>query len=127
VNGVSFVLSRYSFGGKKKKGKVAQVFREFFFIELKGQANLSEIEALSKRQVNLERRGHCRLTPTHTFNPNPSRPLSSSTNPIYPQTNQHTLGVPSVWTKQRLGLGVFRSKLNALFDTLPVHNKAVGF
>jgi hypothetical protein len=42
---------------------------------------------------------------------------------LYPQTNQHTLGVPSVWTKQRLGLGVFRSKLNALFDTLPVHNK----
>ena len=37
---------------KKKKGKVAQVFREYFFIELKGQANLSEIEALSNGRRN---------------------------------------------------------------------------
>ena len=63
---------------KKKKGKVAQVFREYFFIELKGQANLSEIEALSNGRRTWRGPYH-RLTPTHAFNPNPSRPLSSST------------------------------------------------
>lgn len=86
----SFVLSRYSFGGiKKKKGKVAQVFREYFFIELKGQANLSEIEALSKRAGEV---GEERTLPFDTDTRVQSKPEPPSLF-VYkpnPSTNQPT-------------------------------------